>query len=435
MRPEINRIHWLKVAILTLLSMIVVPNASHSLVGDTDGSFGLDGTIRTYANYFDYSRLPGFFTEDEDSDYSLQTILRLMAGGRPAELLSYEIHLIQGLIYSSADFIDTIYSFPTRTRYQALDATWTQLEEEHISAKLKFDRFNMKFSFKNADLTVGRQAITFGKAYFWNPLDIFLPFEPQQLDRDYKQGVDAIRIDIPFGNFSGLNLIGAWGPKVFPESNENKTWDSSPYGSALLARVYTTLMDWDFALQGGKVYGGFQIGGGAVGEMGKLEARLETAYFWAIDSDPMPSPLLGDVFEDHLTLVVGIGRMFENSFVFELEYLYNGAGDSRNLEASFLRYLLGSSLHMDEHLTGLMLKYDILPIFTSQLVWIYSISDQSSLVQPAFFLSMSDEVELYFGATISEGERPSETNGLPPRLGSEFGTYPDHYFIALKIYF
>jgi hypothetical protein len=127
--------------------------------------------------------------------------------------------------------------------------------------------------------------------------------------------------------------------------------------------------------------------------------------------------------------------MFENSFVFELEYLYNGAGDSHNLEASLLRFLLGSSLHMGEHLTGLMLKYDILPIFTSQLVWIYSISDQSSLVQPAFFLSMSDEIELYFGATISEGERPSETNGLPPRLGSEFGTYPDHYFIAIKIYF
>jgi hypothetical protein len=358
-----------------------------------------------------------------------------MAGGRPTELLTYEIHLVQGLIYTSADYIDTIFSFPTRTRYQALDVTWDQLEEEHASAWLKFDRFNMKFSFEKADLTVGRQAITFGKAYFWNPLDVFLPFEPQQVDRDYKPGVDALRIDIPFGNFSGLNLIGAWGPKVFPESNENKTWDSSPYGSALLARVYTTMMDWDFALQGGKIYGGYQIGGGAVGEMGKLEARLETAYFWAIDSDPMPSPLQGDVFEDHLTLVAGIGRMFENSFVFELEYLYNGAGDSHNLEASLLRFLLGSSLHMGEHLTGLMLKYDILPIFTSQLVWIYSISDQSSLVQPAFFLSMSDEIELYFGATISEGERPSETNGLPPRLGSEFGTYPDHYFIAIKIYF
>jgi hypothetical protein len=195
------------------------------------------------------------------------------------------------------------------------------------------------------------------------------------------------------------------------------------------------MMDWDFALQGGKIYGGYQIGGGAVGEIGKLEARLETAYFGATDSDPMPFPLQGDIFEDHLTLVAGIGRMFENSFVFELEYLYNGAGDPHNLEASLLRFGLGSSLQMGEHLMGLMLKYDILPIFTSQLVWIYSISDQSSLVQPTFFLSVSDEVDLFFGATISEGERPSEANGLIPRLGSEFGTYPDLYFISLKFYF
>lgn len=435
MRPEVYRILWLKVAILTLISIVAVPNASHGLVGDTDGSFGLDGSIRTYANYIDYTRLPSFFTGDDDSDYSLQAILRVTAGGRPTELLTYEIHLVQSLIYTSADDTDTIFLFPMRSRYQALDATWDQLDEEYTSARLKLDRFNIKFSFEKADLTLGRQAITFGKAYFWNPLDIFLPFEPQQLDRDYKSGVDAIRLDIPFGNFSGLNLIGVWGPKIFPESNENKTWDSSSYGSALLARVYTTMMDWDFALQGGKIYGGYQIGGGAVGEIGKLEARLEAEYLGATDSDPMPFPLQGDIFEDHLTLVAGIGRMFENSFVFELEYLYNGAGDPHNLEASLLRFGLGSSLHMGEHLMGLMLKYDILPILTSQLVWIYSISDQSSLVQPTFFLSVSDEVDLFFGATISQGERPSEANGLIPRLGSEFGTYPDLYFIALKFYF
>lgn len=435
MRPEINRIVWLKVSILALISLIGLPRASHCLIGDRYGSFGLDGSIRTYANYIDYSRLPGFFTGDDDSGHSLQAILRLIAGGRPTELLTYEVHLFQGLIYTSADYAGSIFSFPTRTRYQALDATWVQLEEEHITTESKLDRFNMKFSFEKVDLTVGRQAITFGKAYFWNPLDVFLPFEPQQVDRDYKPGVDALRIDIPFGNFSGFNLIGAWGPKVFPESDENRTWDSSPYGSALLARVYTTMMDWDFALQGGKIYGGYQIGGGAVGELGKLEARLETAYFEAVDSDPMPSPFQGDIFEDHLTLVAGIGHRFENSFVFELEYLNNGAGDPQNLEASLFRFLLGSSLHMGKHLMGVLLKYDILPIFTSQLVWIYSISDQSSLVQPAFFLSLSDEAELFFGATISEGERPSETNGPPPGLGSEFGTYPDHYFIALKIYF
>ena len=61
------------------------------------------------------------------------------------------------------------------------------------------------------DLTAGRQAITFGKAYFWNPLDVFFPFDSSQIDREYKPGVDALRIDVPLGAFSGLNLVGAAG--------------------------------------------------------------------------------------------------------------------------------------------------------------------------------------------------------------------------------
>ena len=98
MSPRNNRISWHRVAILALLSIVVVPDASYGMVGDTDGSFGLDGSIRTYINYIDYSRLPSFFTGDDDSDYSLQTLLRLTAGGRQNDLLTYEIHLVQSLI-------------------------------------------------------------------------------------------------------------------------------------------------------------------------------------------------------------------------------------------------------------------------------------------------------------------------------------------------
>jgi hypothetical protein len=115
MRLEINRIVWLKVSILALISLVGVPKATHGLIGDRYGCFGLDGSIRTYANYIDYSRLPGFFTGDDDSDHSLQAILRLIAGGRPTELLTYEIHLVQDLTYTSADHAGSIFSFPTRT--------------------------------------------------------------------------------------------------------------------------------------------------------------------------------------------------------------------------------------------------------------------------------------------------------------------------------
>ena len=74
-----------------------------------------------------------------------------------------------------------------------------------------------------------------------------------------------------------------------------------------------------------------------------------------------------------------------------------------------------------------------MPIFVSQIVGIYSFSDQSALIQPTFFLSLADEVDLLFGATVSMGDRPEQ--GVVPVLKSEFGSYPDLFFAELKYYF
>ena len=38
------------------------------------------------------------------------------------------------------------------------------------------DRFNVQFQLATGDLTIGRQAITFGSARIINPTDVFLPF-------------------------------------------------------------------------------------------------------------------------------------------------------------------------------------------------------------------------------------------------------------------
>ena len=39
--------------------------------------------------------------------------------------------------------------------------------------RLTVDRLNVRFDLASLDVTLGRQAITFSQAYFWNPLDVF----------------------------------------------------------------------------------------------------------------------------------------------------------------------------------------------------------------------------------------------------------------------
>ena len=410
-----------------------------ALMGDTESTFGLDGRLSTTNLLIDNYDFKPFFG-DSNTDEISQNVLRLIAAGRPTDQLHYEVHGVQSYTYSSSRRETGGSIFGTSgmdTRYRAVDATWDWYEGNKSSASLWLDRFNLKAALAKADITAGRQPITFGKAYFWNPLDIFLPFDPRQFDRDYKAGVDALRMDIPLGSFRGINLIGVAGREFDPSGryDDHGTFNASWYGSALLARTFATLQGWDLAIQGGKIYGGYQFGGGFVGEIGPVEARAEAAYFWAQDSEPLPFPLEGDLVEDSFTAVVGFGHRFENTLTVELEHFYNGAGDSNDLDASFVRFASGNILQMSRNLSGFLISYEFEPIITGQFTALYSWEDPSAQIQPILTWSPSINTELILGASINFGDRPTEDSSGQVKIRSEFGTFPDFYFLQFKLYF
>ncbi|MBW2623972.1 MAG: hypothetical protein JRD68_13775, partial [Deltaproteobacteria bacterium] len=299
---------------LAVLVCCLPPMTASGFYGDSYDRVGLDGSLKVFAALVDSSRLPAFARENS-TDYTLLTVTRLMAGGRPQPWLRYEVHAVGGLAYASSRlFLNDTDS--AAIRYRALDTRWDWLREPEMAGEILIDRFNARFIFSWADLTLGRQAITFGKAYFWNPLDVFLAFDAAQLDRDYKQGVDGIRLDIPVGNFSGFNLIGVAGREITAAgdfTHPRRVLDSSWYGSSLLGRFFTTVSGWDLAVQAGKIYGGYQVGGALAGELGPLEVRMEAAYFKTEPGQQLPAPLTGAVLKDNLTAVFGLGRRFENS--------------------------------------------------------------------------------------------------------------------------
>jgi hypothetical protein len=417
------------------------PHTAWALFGDTENTFGLDGRFSTLGAFQDNYDFAPFFGDDS-TDVLSQTLLRLIAAGRPTDQLSYEVQVVQSFNYSSAGGDTDSPVFHTRsidTRYRAVDATWDWHESGESSAILWLDRFNAKQALPKADVTVGRQAITFGKAYFWNPLDIFLPFDPLQFDRDYKAGVDAVRVDLAWARFTGINLVGAAGRQLDAFGNfvdDGSFLDASWYGSAMLAHFFSTYKGWDLALQGGKVYGGYQLGGGLVGEIGPVETRIEAAYFWAQGgSEPLPDPQQGDLVESNFTTVVGLGHRFDNTLTLELEYFYNGAGDSDDLNASFARVITGNILQMSRHLSGFLISYEFLPILLGQLIWLQSWDDPSSSIQPILTWTGVDNIDLLVGVNINVGDRPEAPPFQGIQIQSEFGTSPDLYFFQFKWYF
>ncbi|HOX46595.1 MAG TPA: hypothetical protein PK668_23550 [Myxococcota bacterium] len=423
------------------------PAPARALWGDTQGPVGLEGSVRATtaaAVLYDHP----LFGQGADgganrADGLGQLLLRLVCAGRPLDWLAFEVHGLQEVGLQSGG--QSGLGFPgagggAAGRYRAWDGRWAWGEEGDVTAALSLDRLAVRLSTAYFDLTLGRQAISFGKTYFWNPLDVFQGFDPRQFDRDYKPGVDAARLDVPLGDTAGLTLVGAFGRSpsrdailLDPPGARTRVVEEVGvdwYGSAVLLRAYATFWDWDFTLQGGKVYGGYQVAGGLAGELGPLEVRAEGGYHFALDGpvELFPAP-------SHGSAVAGLGHTFDCSLSLQLEYLYNGAGAPGELLTALLRVADGNALHLGTHLLGLSVSYELTGLVKGSLAFLVSASDGSSLLQPGLSASVSDEAELVAGALIAFGARPTGPSALQPGLQSEFGTYPNFYYLEFKYYF
>ena len=133
--------------------------------------------------------------------------------------------------------------------------------------------------------------------------------------------------------------------------------------------------------------------------------------------------------------MVGVGHRFDNTLTVQLEYFYNGAGDPDDLNVSLGRFATGNILQMSRHLTGFLISYEFQPIIVGQVVWLHSWDDSSNNIQPILTWSATDNIDLLIGANLNFGDRPEGTSALDLEIESEFGTFPNLYFMQFKWYF
>jgi hypothetical protein len=432
---------------MCVLASLLLPRAAWTQTGDRGGTADDEAPLRIGGSFrtlvaavkpvaVEQGPAPAAGGFDE-------ALLRITLSGRPTERLAFEAHFVQSYTYSSVTSTvgpATVAGFGLvvgDTRYRAIDATADWLTKTRQAASLWADRLDVKIRLPRADITVGRQAITFGKTYLWNPLDEFLPFDARQFDRDYKPGVDAVRVDVPTGRFSGVNLVAAAGREIDASGAYRggaAVLDATWYGSAMFARYYTTVRDWDLTTQAGKVYGGYEVGAGVVGEIRRVEVRGEATYLWARPGLPLPAPLSGPLVESHLSAVVGIGKRFQNTLSLELEHFHNGAGSRHDLDAALVRYGAGVALQLSREITGMTVGYEFTPIVIGSFAALHSWSDGSTRLQPMLTYSLSANMDLLGGGVVGIGRAPI-ADVFATHARSEFGSTPRAVFLEFKLFF
>ena len=398
-----------------------------------DSPIDVSGSIQTgYKLYDNYSFAPYF---DKDIAHDFSSVARIIFEGDSHNKYSYELHVIQAYNYSN---IDTgVTGRDTSMLYTDLGDNW--IEKTDQAANYYIDRANIKFSVQDLDIHFGRLAVGFGKPFFWNLFDYYgSPY----LNQEYKAGIDALRIDKAISSFSGINLVINQ-QKILTQSGSylqnNATQSYQRLGSkeamGLLLRGYTTVKDTDYALLYKKEPEGHRVGIELDGEIGSVNFYDEITYLWGSEEIPMPGSYQGNLLKNYLMNVLGVNYRFDNSLQITAEHLFNGIGDSNNLDASNIRYKNGVSTSLNNHLSGVSLSYEFNPLlvgrYDSKLAW----EDSSQQHNFSFIRSITDNVDLIAGGQINIGDRPNGANWQNPNIQSEFGRLTNSFYFELKCYF
>ena len=127
--------------------------------------------------------------------------LRLTWAGASA-MLDFEVAVEAGMAYDGAG-----QSYAPDRR--ALDLTTQTRLGEDVGAAARLDRLWVATDLGRWRVKLGRQALSLGNGLVFQPLDLFNPFSPVEIDRDFKAGDDLLVVSRPFDDGSEIGLFAA----------------------------------------------------------------------------------------------------------------------------------------------------------------------------------------------------------------------------------
>lgn len=298
---------------------------------------------------------------------------------------------------------------------RAVDLEWTWVDDERLRAWHDVDRLALSIRTSAADVTLGRQAITWGNAQIFPVADLWARFSPFELDTEEKPGVDAIRVLAYPAPGLELDAVVA----------DRGRRDDVSAG----ARASLSLPGADVYVAGGRLWN---------------EAMAMAGVTWLLESTRLRAEgLVARDLEEGRWLdpraTVGIDRIGARwSVTGELHFNGLGTGDpSGYLERlgseSFAR---GESYHLGRvHAGGSVAwtadRAEQLRLLGSVL---FNLDDGSVALSPVGTWDVGAAVTLSLGGLLTSGDTPAFTGPLP-ELASEYGSYGDLGYTRVSVYF
>ena len=312
-------------------------------------------------------------------------------------------------IFPNFEGSSVFFGAPLKDDGRFMDLTHTIKEKDSYILAQRLDRLNFTFQPNWGLVRIGRQAITWGNGLIFNPMDLFNPFPPADIQRDYKVGDDMVLAQVTFPDSVDLQLL--YVVRRDPNTNNLEADQNSLAGLVHFA-VATT----EFDVMGTRHFDDYVVGFGTNGILGGAAWRLDTTLTFLDDGK-------GQNTKNYLSGVANMDYSWiwwEKNFYGLLEYYYNGLGEGdypgalSNPDIT-RRLTRGELFVLGKHYLSAEIQVELHPLFTVFLTGINNIEDPSGILQPRAVWNVAQDLDMKIGANIFYGD-----NGDP---GSEFGGF------------
>ena len=308
-----------------------------------------------------------------------------------------------------------------------LDLDWTIHDWDHGSWRHRFDRLLVSVPLgPGAAATVGRQTISWATSLVFTPADPFVPFDPADPFREYRAGVDALRIQGFSGGFTELDFV------LRPSDTRDGTTITA------LGRLSTASGPWEVSGWAGMLHDAGAAAAGATLTAGGTAFRGEASFRWP---------------EEVLRFSIGADRSFSlagRDLYVILEYQRDGFGaadpDEYLAVLASAPYSRGELQVIGRNEAALQASWQASPLLVADLLTTWNMNDGSLLLTPAATYSLSNEAYIrggfFFG--IGPGTRqvavPTFASGpLEPEVlsvpASEYGIVPTSLYLSVSAFF
>ncbi len=305
--------------------------------------------------------------------------------------------------------VDAAYEFTVRRGQpeSGHGTDWLDLQDRlsrdgTVETRHRLDRLRLAWNpVPDVDIDIGRQAVSWATTVYLTPADPFAPFGTTDTVREYRRGIDALRMRAYPGELSEIDLVLR--PSRLPKQKEG----------SLLGRLLTTRGDWELSAWAGSLYGDAAGAVGSAGDIGDWAVRFEAV---ARDLD---GRRVGRG-------AVGIDRTFrlsERDLHLALEYQHDAlAASGPTAFAILLRsdpYRRGELQVLARDVILLRVAYQLHPLWDMTGLVLRDLNAGGTTFAPGFSHSLSEEAVLSGGIVIHRSDRVLEEPSTAGRRGND----------------